>query len=219
VVCSATPGQCTFGYTPSTSQIENGSFQLPTLAAGQTYQIAVTATVTATNGTVMNMATVSAPSGITDPNQGNNTDYDYDTVTPKTADLAIFKTDNTSSIGAGASTTYIVTVTNNGPSSVTGATLSDPAAAGLSKTAVACTATPGQCTFGYTPASSSSKTRPFQLPTLAAGQTYQIAVTATVTATNGTVAKHGHGFRTERHHRLEPGQQHRLRLRHRHRQG
>ena len=51
------------------------------------------------------------------------------------ADLAITKTDGVSSIVSGAATTYTIRVTNNGPSSVTGAVLKDPAATGLSQTA------------------------------------------------------------------------------------
>lgn len=45
-------------------------------------------------------------------------------VTP-TADLAITKTDSTSYYAAGASTTYVITVTNNGPDGVTGAVVTD----------------------------------------------------------------------------------------------
>src|SRR5215472_1653243 len=69
---------------------------------------------------------------------------DTDTVNP-VADLAITNTDGAASVNAGGTTTYTVRVTNNGPSSATGAILSDIAATGLSKTGVLCSATPGQC--------------------------------------------------------------------------
>ncbi len=46
-------------------------------------------------------------------------------------DLAIIKTDGVSSVSAGGTTTYTITVTNNGPAEVTGATVADVAPSGL----------------------------------------------------------------------------------------
>src|SRR5262249_40543047 len=109
---------------------------------------------------------------------------DTDNVTP-VSDLVIAKTNGVSAVNSGASTTYTVTVTNNGPSPVTGAILSDPVATGLNKTAVNCSATPGQCVTPPTIAQLEGGA--FALPLLNSGQTYQITVTATVTAVNGTV--------------------------------
>ncbi|MDP4029483.1 MAG: IPTL-CTERM sorting domain-containing protein [Gallionella sp.] len=102
------------------------------------------------------------------------------------ADLAITKTDGVASVNAGGSTTYTITATNNGPSSVTAAILSDVAALGLSKTLVACSGTPGQCVTAPTVAELESGT--FALPALASGQTYQITVAANVTALGGSVS-------------------------------
>src|SRR5439155_1423769 len=110
---------------------------------------------------------------------------DTDTVTP-VSDLAITKDDGVTSVLAGGSTTYTITVTNNGPSSATGAILTDAAAAGLTKTAVACSGTPGQCTAGTTPTIAQLQAG-YALPALANGATYQITVTASVTATSGSV--------------------------------
>src|ERR1019366_1946217 len=142
VVCSGTPGQCVS--PPSVAQLEGGAFALPTPAAGQTYGLSVSATVSATTGSVTNGATVAPPAGVTDPNLTNNDASDTDTVNPL-ADLAISKTDGTLAVNAGAPTTYTLVVTNNGPSSATGALLADPAVAGLVKTGVVCSGTPGQC--------------------------------------------------------------------------
>ncbi len=183
VACSGTPGQCVTA--PTVAQLESGTFALPALANGATYQITVTATVTATNGSVSNVTTIAPPAGTTDPTPGNNTDTDTDTVTPS-ADLVIAKTNGVSSVLAGSTTVYTITVTNNGPSSVTGSILSDPVAAGLSKTAVACSGTPGACVTAPTVGQLESGT--FALPALSSGATYQITVTATVTATNGSVS-------------------------------
>ena len=103
------------------------------------------------------------------------------------ADLFISKTNGVASVNAGSTTNvYTITVTNSGPSSVTGAILSDPAVAGLSKTAVVCSGTPGQCVTAPTIAQLQSGA--FALPTIGNGQAYEILVTTTVTATTGAVA-------------------------------
>src|SRR5204863_299163 len=134
VSCSAAVGnQCSSA--PTIAQLQAG-FALPALTSGQFFEITVGASVSATTGSVSNTATIAAPSGTTDPTAGNNSATDTDTVT-EVADLAITKTDGVGSVNAGGSTTYTITVTNNGPSSVSGAILKDPAASGLSKTAVA----------------------------------------------------------------------------------
>jgi len=183
VVCSATPGQCVAA--PSVAQIEaGGGFALPALTSGQFYEISVAANVTALSGTVTNTATIAAPAGTTDPTPANNSAGDTDTVTP-VADLSITKTDAVSSVNAGGTTTYTVRVTNNGPSSVTGAVLTDLAATGLSKTGVVCSATPGQCVSAPSVVQLQSGT--FALPALTNGQFYEVSVTANVTAISGTV--------------------------------
>lgn len=132
VACSGTPGQCTAGTTPTVSTLESG-YALPALASGQSYQIVVTASVTATSGSVSNSATVAVPSGTVDPAAGNNSATDTDTVTP-VVDLVITKTNGTATSVSGSTVTYTVTVTNNGPSSVTGAIVQDVPVSGLTCT-------------------------------------------------------------------------------------
>lgn len=51
--------------------------------------------------------------------------------TRKVADLSIAKTNNATSLVRGTQTTYVVTVTNNGPSAVTGAVVNDTPGPGL----------------------------------------------------------------------------------------
>lgn len=183
VACSVTPGQCVTA--PTTAQLQAGTFALPALVSGQFYEITITANVTALSGSVTNTVTVTTPVGTTDLAPGNNTASDTDTVTPITTDLAITKNDSVAAVIAGGTTTYTVRVTNNGPSSVTGAILSDPFATGLSKTGVACSATPGQCVTA--PTVVQLETGAFALPALVSGQFYEITVTANVTALSGSV--------------------------------
>ena len=52
------------------------------------------------------------------------------------ADLSITKTNNTTSVVRGQTTTYAVTVTNNGPAAANGAVASDTPGAGLSSCSV-----------------------------------------------------------------------------------
>ena len=177
----------------------------------------MTADVTATSGSVANSATVAAPTGVTDPDGTNNSATDTDTVTPApvVADLAITKTDGTTAVDAGGSTTYTLTVTNNGPSTVTGAILADPAVTGLAKTGVA-------CARDARPVLERRRPWPqleggtFALPALAAGQTYGLSVTADVTATSGSVSQQRHGRRADRGDRPGRHQQQRDRQRHGH---
>src|ERR1019366_3689268 len=115
-----------------------------TLRNGGVVTYIIAATVTATSGSVTNTASVTPPAGTTNPGTGCVTgggitrsfvaptcsSSDTDTVTP-VADLVIAKTDGVTTVTPNSSTTYTVTVTNNGPSDVTNAAVTDPAPAGL----------------------------------------------------------------------------------------
>ncbi|MBB6017184.1 beta strand repeat-containing protein [Deinococcus radiopugnans] len=104
------------------------------------------------------------------------------------ADLAITKTDGVGSVNSGNNTTYTIRVTNNGPSSVTGAVVKDPTATGLNQTAAACTAVSGNtCTTAPTTAALQSAGG-VTLPALATGAFYEFTVTANVTAASGSVS-------------------------------
>ena len=96
------------------------------LASVATIGIVVTTTVA---GVLTNSATVSAVT--VDPVPGNNTDSETTTVVVQSADLAITKTDGIATVDPGTSTTYTITLTNNGPSiEPAGVVVSDPIPAG-----------------------------------------------------------------------------------------
>src|SRR5439155_378255 len=65
------------------------------------------------------------------------------TIGAATADLAVTKDDGATSVNAGGSTIYTIVVTNNGPSAVIGATVTDTAPAGLTIGAWTCAASAG----------------------------------------------------------------------------
>lgn len=99
--------------------------ELIDLGAGGTAVYTVVApTFSTATGTLTNTATVTPPDDVTDPNLTNNSWTDVDQMAPR-ADLAVTKTDAGTSYVPGETTTYTVIVTNNGPSFVTGARVSD----------------------------------------------------------------------------------------------
>ena len=113
------------------------------LSVGGVATFTLTADVSATaTGTVTNTATVSAPPSTTDPNPGNNTAVDIDTLTPQ-ADLSVTKTDNDLTAQPGDTVTYQIVVANAGPSAVASAPFSDIAPAALIGVSWVCTASAG----------------------------------------------------------------------------
>jgi uncharacterized repeat protein (TIGR01451 family) len=81
-------------------------------------------------GSLTLTSTVIAPAGTTDPNPTNDSFTDSDTATPQ-ADLAVTIDDGKTTVVPGTSNTYTITVTNNGPSTVSSLTLTDVIPAAL----------------------------------------------------------------------------------------
>ncbi len=95
------------------------------LASGASVTLTLTARVSPLAvGTISTTANVSPPSGVTDSNSGNNSATDIDTVT-LLADLGVTVADSGTSIAQGANISYLVTVTNSGPGTVSTLTLTD----------------------------------------------------------------------------------------------
>ena len=101
---------------------------LPTLAGGTAApDITVTITAPAQAATLTNTASVSSTTSDSDP--ANNTSTSTTAVTAA-ADLAIVKT-GPATVTAGASVTYSLTVTNNGPSDAAAVSVTDTLPAGV----------------------------------------------------------------------------------------
>ncbi len=146
------------------------SYTTGTLATGGTTSFNLTVAISPTaTGSISNTATVAPPSGVTDTNPSNNSSTDTDTLTPQ-ADLAIAKTDGVTSVVPGTNDTYTITVTSNGPSTVTGATVSDVLPAG--ETFVSAT---GGATYN-----SSTNTVSYTAGTLATGGTTSFNLTVAI---------------------------------------
>jgi uncharacterized repeat protein (TIGR01451 family) len=129
--CVATGGSC----TAAGSGNINDTVNVP-VGATLTYTLLATVTPSAF-GNLVNTATVSAPTGVTDPNLANNSATDTDTLTPQ-ADLSITKTDGVTSVNAGGTTTYTIVVRSAGPSTANAAVFTDPAVPNLNVTGVTC---------------------------------------------------------------------------------
>jgi gliding motility-associated-like protein/uncharacterized repeat protein (TIGR01451 family) len=107
----------------------NGQWNGLTLTVGQGATITIAGMVSpADTATLINTVTGTPPPGTTDPTPPTATD-----VTPVilSGDLAITKTDGTTTYTPGTNSVYTIVVSNNGPSNVVGATVSDPLPAGI----------------------------------------------------------------------------------------
>jgi uncharacterized repeat protein (TIGR01451 family) len=115
------------------------------VAANGTLAYSLTGTIDpAATGSLDNTATVTPPPGVSDPNLGNNSATDTDTLTPQ-ADLSLAMSDSPDPVGSGAPLAYTIQVTNLGPSASSGMTVTDT----LPPQLTFVSATPGSptCTF------------------------------------------------------------------------
>ncbi|WP_293911361.1 hypothetical protein, partial [Deinococcus sp.] len=154
--------------------------------SGSYLTITVTGTAT-TAGSLTNTASITAPGGITDAFAGNNSSSQATTITP-VANLSITKSDGLTSAVAPAASTYTIRVTNGGPSSVTGAVLTDPAVLGFAASSLTCSAAAGNtCTTA--PLLTDLQGTGVVLPLIANGGFYEISLGGTLTGTSvGSVA-------------------------------
>jgi uncharacterized repeat protein (TIGR01451 family) len=106
------------------------------------------------------------------------------------ADMSVTKTDGVSSIQSTRPTTYTIVVSNNGPSTVTGATVADTRPSGMASWSWRCTAdsgTPSAACNGTTTIGPTSSPISRTLGTLLSGQSVTFTATGTVTAATGNL--------------------------------
>ncbi|MGE3349750.1 MAG: hypothetical protein AB7I35_20155 [Ramlibacter sp.] len=106
-------------------------------------------------------------------------------VNTRTAALSVIKTNGVSSLAAGSTASYAITLVNGGPSDADGSTFRDPVTTGLSCTSVSCTSAVGGAVCpsagGVTP--SALQGGGIALPTFPANSTVTFSVGCLVTAT------------------------------------
>src|SRR4029079_17505629 len=115
------------------------------IPVGGSVTSSVTAAIVPTaRGTLDNTASSTVAPGATDPVAGNNSATDSDVLSPH-ADLIVTKSDEQASMVPGTPVTYTVVATHLGPSSVSGATVTDPLPAALLSGTWTCTSTGASC--------------------------------------------------------------------------
>jgi uncharacterized repeat protein (TIGR01451 family) len=129
-----------------------------------------------------NTITTSVPAPGTDTVSTNNTATVVTNFIPGTL-LSITKTNSISTVSAGQTFNYVITVVNSGPNNAPGALLTDPAATGIQCTAISCaTAGTASCPAPLTVAALQS-TGLSITPTFNANSTVSFTLTCGVTAT------------------------------------
>jgi uncharacterized repeat protein (TIGR01451 family) len=169
-----------FATCPAVSTVGNGDGNLD---PGESITCTGTYTVTATdvtNGSVTNVAQATAASVTS--NTATKT-------VPKATVLSVSKDDGVTTVQSGGTTTYTIIVTNNGPGTPT-PTLTDPAVAGLTKTAIGtCSAfggatCPSAANLTIANLQGAGVVMPAAMPV---GSSIVFTITATVTATSGSL--------------------------------
>lgn len=168
-----------------TSNAVTGS--VGTFPSGGSVEILVTGTIPpAAKGTLTNQARITAPGGTSDTNSANNVSSIVSTTLTQSADLTITKTDGVNSAASGSAVTYVIRVTNGGPSSVMSAVLKDPAVTGLSIASAACSAASGNKCLSAPTVTNLQGAGGEVLPVLASGTFYEITLSGTITAASGS---------------------------------
>ena len=137
VTATSSQGTCSLGPPVSCN--------LGTIAAGQTAQVSVSATVAVTQGTLVSTATVA--SGVADPGAGNNsvtlTSHVLSNTGPS-ADVGLTGSASATSVSVGTAASCVFTFVNNGPQAAPAVIL--PISISGRVTIVADTASHGNCT-------------------------------------------------------------------------
>lgn len=123
---SATGGAvcpASFNISTSSPQTVSGTITPFPALGGVTIQIQGRFPATGPSS-LTNVATVSPPPGVTDPDPSSNSSS-TSTALSYVADVQVIKTQSVSAYASGVPITYTITYTNNGPSAADGATLQD----------------------------------------------------------------------------------------------
>ncbi|MGE5550133.1 MAG: hypothetical protein ACM3ZC_06330 [Bacteroidota bacterium] len=127
------PGLSQVVYTPASGSYDQhtGQWTGLNLTAGGSVTMTIAGTLSPdATGSITATANLSPPSGTTDPNLANNNATDIDAVA-NVADLSVAKTDGSDYATRGEAIDYAITVTNNGPSTLTSLFVTDLAPAAI----------------------------------------------------------------------------------------
>ena len=126
--------------TSSGSGNINNSVNLP---GGASVTFLATCSISASaSGTLTNTASVATPAGVTDPTPGNNGASDSDTLAVK-ADIQVTMSDGVDGAQLGDVVTYVINITNAGPSNANTVNVDDALPAQLNSSSWVCSGTGG----------------------------------------------------------------------------
>jgi uncharacterized repeat protein (TIGR01451 family) len=177
VSATAASGGTLTALTTSSSQF-NGTLTLP---AASSVTIVLRASAGGV-GTQVNQATLTAPVGTIDPTPSNNVAQATVTI-PISTNLSVTKSNGVGTLTAGQTTSYAITVSNNGPAAADGTTVKDPLSAGLSCTSVTCSSSGGAICPGPTVVLSTFQSAGVSLDTFPASSNVVFTMVCGVTAT------------------------------------
>jgi uncharacterized repeat protein (TIGR01451 family) len=139
VACVASAGSTCPTPAGTILALEGAGLTIPLVGINSTVTFTIGGTVTGAPGTtVTNIATVVGV-GYTDANTTNNQAQDSDPVSGN-VNLSITKTNTVTALVAGTTTSYIITLTNTGPSALINGIFRDTPSAGLQCTSITCSA-------------------------------------------------------------------------------
>ncbi len=154
------------------------------LSVGGTVNYTITAPLLSTfTGTATNTVAITLTGTTVDVTPTNNVVTVTSTVSPAGL-IAITKTNAVGTLTTGSTTSYVITVANAGPGTMTNGVVTDPAATGLSCTSVTCSASAG----ATCPAPAATTVAALQgagitIPSIGNATQVQLTVNCTVTAT------------------------------------
>ena len=157
---------------------------LTNVIAGAVCSITVTTKVSAaqTVATVVtNTFTLAPLAGTSDTNPANNS-ATVTTTVGASANITISKTNGTTTILAGSTTSYTLTIVNLGPAAAPGSLVTDPVVTGLNCTTVTCTGA-GGATCAASPPIGTLVSPGVSITAFPSGSTASFVVTCGVTAT------------------------------------
>jgi uncharacterized repeat protein (TIGR01451 family) len=153
------------------------------LAAGASYD-PITVTVDVAGNAAASVTNAASVGGGGEADTTNDAASDPTTIDPlvvPSADVLVTKTNASASVVSGGSTSYTIVVSDAGPDAANGAVVTDPAVAGLAKTAVSCAGESGGAVCPASPTVAQLESG-LAIPTLPAGSSVTFTVTANVTA-------------------------------------
>lgn len=180
--CAASSGSACTSASGSGNTINTSATLLPSGTA--TYTVSGTISASA-SGSLVNTANVAVPAWLTDSNPAGNTASDTDTINLN-ANLAITKTDGSTTINAGSAVTYTIVVSNAGPDASTGSIVSDTVPATITGVTWTCGTPTGSATCGAPSGSGNAISTTANLPS---GSTLTYTVSGTLSASaTGTLS-------------------------------